>query len=69
MVSEELSRGTTPTAKNPAIDFTNFKHPVAKTEDFGGEAAWTDNRFKLVLMPKSDKPNKKSRLLTSGATI
>jgi arylsulfatase A-like enzyme len=47
-VSEELSRGTTPTTKNPAIDFRNFKHPVAKTENFGGEAAWTDNRFKLV---------------------
>lgn len=47
-VSEELSRGTTPTTKNPAIDFTNYKHPVAKTESFGGEAAWTDNRFKLV---------------------
>lgn len=48
-VSEELSRGTTPTARNPAIDFTNFKHPMAKTSDFGGEAAWTDNRFKLVI--------------------
>jgi hypothetical protein len=48
-VSEELSRGTTPTTRNPAIDFTNFKHPLAKTENFGGEAAWTDNRFKLVV--------------------
>lgn len=48
-VSEEQSRGTTPTTKNPAIDFTNFKHPIAKTSDFGGEAAWTDNRFKLVV--------------------
>lgn len=47
-VSEELSRGTTPTARNPGIDFTNYKHPVAKTRDFGGEAAWTDNRYKLV---------------------
>jgi hypothetical protein len=49
-VSEELSRGTTPTTRNPAIDFTNFKHPLAKTSDFGGEAAWTDNRFKLVII-------------------
>jgi hypothetical protein len=48
-VSEDLSRGTTPTARNPAIDFTNFKHPVARNSDFGGEAAWTDNRFKLVI--------------------
>ena len=47
-VSEELSRGTTPTTKNPAIDFTNYKHPVAQTQDFGGAAAWTGNRFKLV---------------------
>lgn len=48
-VGEELSRGTTPTTRNPAIDFTNFKHPVARNSDFGGEAAWTDNRFKLVI--------------------
>lgn len=47
-ISEELSRGTTPTTRNPAIAFQNFKHPVAKTRDFGGEAAWTDNRYKLV---------------------
>jgi len=44
----DLARGTTPTTRNPAIDFLNYKHPVAKTEDFGGDAAWTDNRFKLV---------------------
>jgi len=48
-ISEELSRGTTPTTRNPAIAFQNFKHPVAKTRDFGGEAAWTDNRYKLVV--------------------
>lgn len=48
-INEELSRGTTPTANNPAIDFTNFKHPVAKTNNFGGTAAWTDNRFKLIV--------------------
>jgi len=47
-VSEELARGTTPTTRNPAIDFNNYKHPVPKTKDFGGDAAWTDNRFKLV---------------------
>ena len=44
-ISAELSRGTTPTTRNPAIAFTNYKHPVAKTSDFGGEAAWTDNRY------------------------
>lgn len=48
-ISEELSRGTTPTTRNPGIAFTNFKHPVAKTRDFGGEAAWTDHRYKLVV--------------------
>ncbi len=48
-VPAELSRGTTPTTRNPAIDFLNFKHPVAATKDFVGEAAWTDNRYKLVV--------------------
>jgi arylsulfatase A-like enzyme len=43
----ELTRGTTPTTRNPAIDFLNFKHPVAKTGDFAGEAAWTTARYKL----------------------
>jgi arylsulfatase A-like enzyme len=47
-VSEELSRGTTPTARVPAVMFQNYKHPVAKTKDFTGEAAWTGNRYKLV---------------------
>jgi len=44
----ELTRGTTPTTRNPGIDFINFKHPVAKTSNFGGAAAWTDNRYKIV---------------------
>jgi len=48
-ISEELSRGTTPTTRNPEIAFLNYKHPVAKTKDFGGEAAWTDNRYKLIV--------------------
>lgn len=43
----ELTRGTTPTTRNPGIDFVNFHHPVAKTSDFGGVAAWTGNRYKL----------------------
>ena len=47
-IDVELARGTTPTTRNPAIDFLNYKHPIARTVDFGGEAAWTDNRFKLV---------------------
>ena len=57
-VSEELSRGTTPTTRNPAIDFRNFKHPVAKTNNFGGEAAWTGNRYKLVVAkPRRGQPH------------
>jgi arylsulfatase A-like enzyme len=47
-LSDELSRGTTPTTRNPAIAFQNYKHPIARTQDFGGEAAWTDNRYKLL---------------------
>ncbi len=44
----ELTRGTTPTTRNPGIDFVNFKHPVARIKDFGGVAAWMDGRYKLV---------------------
>ncbi len=47
-VAEDLSRGTTPTTKQANILFNNFKHPIAKTKDFGGHAAWTENRYKLV---------------------
>jgi arylsulfatase A-like enzyme len=47
-MDEPLTRGTTPTTNQANIDFRNFKHPVAKTENFGGDAAWTDNRYKLV---------------------
>ena len=47
-IPADLARGTTATTRNPAIDFLNYKHPVAKTSDFGGDAAWTENRYKLV---------------------
>ena len=43
-----LTKGTTPTTRNPGIDFVNFRHPVAKTSDFGGVAAWMEDRYKLV---------------------
>jgi arylsulfatase A-like enzyme len=49
-VDEALARGTTPTTRNPAIDFTNFRHPVAQSAPFGGKAAWLDNRYKLVVI-------------------
>ena len=51
----ELTRGTTPTTRNPAIDFLNFKHPVAKTSDFEGEAAWTTARHKLHINSQKKK--------------
>jgi arylsulfatase A-like enzyme len=50
-LSEDDSRGTTPTTRNPAVLFENYRHPVAKTGDFGGEAAWTDVRYKLLVFP------------------
>jgi hypothetical protein len=56
-IAEDLSRGTTPTTRNPGILFQNYRHPVAKTKDFGGEAAWTDNRYKLVV--RADEPGGK----------
>ncbi len=65
-VSEERSRGTTPTTKQANILFNNFKHPVAKTPDFGGEAAWTDTRFKLVVAESRTGAKKKA---TSNAGV
>ncbi len=49
---EEMTRGTTPTVNNPAIDFLNFRHPVAKTDNFDGDAAWTTQQYKLVSIGK-----------------
>ena len=50
-----LQKGTTPTAKNPGIEFLNYKHPVAKTKNFGGDASLLGKRYKLVL-PKKGPP-------------
>lgn len=44
----DLMRGTTPTTVQPNINFTNFKHPVARTNNFGGDSVWMENRYKLV---------------------
>ena len=49
----ELQKGTTPTVRNPGIDFLNFKHPVAKTKDFEGDASILHNRYKLLRLGKS----------------
>ena len=45
--------GTTPTTKRDRIQFTNFQHPVPRTDNFGGQAAWMNNRYKLVETDKS----------------
>jgi arylsulfatase A-like enzyme len=55
-VPEELSRGTTPTTSEAIIDFTNYRHPVAKTNDFGGAATWVDNRYKLSTWGDAGNP-------------
>ncbi|MCA9011814.1 MAG: sulfatase-like hydrolase/transferase, partial [Planctomycetaceae bacterium] len=47
-MSPESQLGTTPTAGNPATQFMNYRHPVAKTE-FGGDAAIIDGRYKLIV--------------------
>ncbi len=47
-MAPELTKGTTPTTRNPGIDFVNFRHPIVRTEDFGGVATWMEARFKLV---------------------
>jgi arylsulfatase A-like enzyme len=52
----ELTRGTTPTTRQANIDFVNYRHPIAMTNDFGGQAAWTGNRYKLL----TSQANKKS---------
>ncbi len=47
-IAAALALGTTPTSQSSAIDFLNFKHPFLTTRDFPGQAAWIDDRFKLV---------------------
>jgi hypothetical protein len=45
-------KGTTPTANRDSIQFLNFHHPEPLTENFPGQAAWMDNRYKLVTTGK-----------------
>ena len=45
---EAEQAGTTPYATQDSIPFRNWRHPKARTEDFGGAAAILDNRLKLV---------------------
>jgi len=48
-------KGTTPTTTSDSIQFQNFHHPVPLTENFPGEAAWMDNRYKLVTDGKKNE--------------
>jgi arylsulfatase A-like enzyme len=54
-IDEELSRGTTHLKRDGPVVFSNYHHPVARTNNFNGEVTWTDNRFKLFVShrPKS----------------
>jgi len=45
---DELQTGTTPTTRQANILFRNYRHPRARTSDFGGSAAILGNRYKLV---------------------
>ncbi len=51
---KELTQGTTPTVNNPSIDFVNYRHPMERKE-LDGDAAWTDNQYKLVVRGKEPK--------------
>lgn len=50
-LSAEAQTGNIPTSKVPFIVFRNVKHPVARTDDFGGTAAISGNRYKLYVPP------------------
>ena len=49
-----IQKGTTPTVRNPGIDFLNYKHPEARKKNFGGDASILDNRYKLVLSKRGN---------------
>ncbi len=53
-IPAELARGNMSRGE-AGIDFQNFRHPVPKTANFGGRAAWTDNRYKLITAPANRK--------------
>ena len=45
----ESQLGTTPTPSTPATQFRNFRHPVARTSNFGGDAAVLAGNYKLII--------------------
>ena len=51
-IDPKLQHGNLPTSKRYTIDFVNFRHPVARTSNFGGSAAITGNRYKLFVPVK-----------------
>ena len=62
-----LQKGTTPTVRNPGIEFLNYRHPVAKRDNFGGEAAIMNDRYKLIVSSKG-KPTLYDILSDLGET-
>lgn len=50
----EIQKGTTPTTRNPGIDFLNFHHPNPRKQPYGGEAALMTNRHKLIISSKGN---------------
>jgi arylsulfatase len=47
-IDPKLQLGNIPTSKRHEIQFQNFRHPEAVTENFGGAAAIMGNRYKLI---------------------
>ena len=58
-IDEELSRGTTHLKRDGPVMFSNFHHPNARTNNFTGETAWTDNRYKLLVTHRPKSANKR----------
>ncbi len=57
-IDPELQKGTTPLVKlgpdgASTRNFSNFRHPDIREEDFGGARAFLDNRYKLVMEGRS----------------
>ncbi len=49
-MAPDLQLGTIKTGNNQIIQFQNYKHPVAASGGFRGEAAWVDGKYKLLLL-------------------
>jgi arylsulfatase A-like enzyme len=73
----EIQKGTTPTVRNPGIDFLNFRHPEVRTPPYRGEASLMTNRHKLIISSKGklslydliDDPGEKQNLSDSNEQL